>query len=86
MTSGKNKALFNVAKSVKRLEEKNNKSNPTVSEDLPQEPPSKVVPKEPPPSYAAEDKALFTVVSSFKRVGEKEDLPVVSRNKRRSCR
>jgi hypothetical protein len=78
MTSGKNKALFNVAKSVKRLEEKNNKSNPTVSEDLPQEPPSKVVPKEPPPSYAAEDKALFTVVSSFKRIGEKEDLPVVS--------
>ena len=35
MTSGKNKALFNVAKSVKKLGEKNNKSNPTVSEDLP---------------------------------------------------
>ena len=82
MTSGKNKTLFNVAKnvakSVKRLEEKNNKSNPTLSEDLPKEPLSKAVPKEPLPSYAAEDKALFTVVSSFKRVGVKEDLPVVS--------
>ena len=82
MTSGKNKTLFNVAKnvakSVKRLEEKNNKSNSTLSEDLPKEPLSKAVPKEPLPSYAAEDKALFTVVSSFKRVGVKEDLPVVS--------
>ena len=76
MTPGKNRdrALFNVAKSVKRLEEKNNKSNPTLSEDLPKEPLSKEVPKEPPPSYAAEDKALFAVVSSFKRIGEKEDL------------
>jgi len=82
MTPGKNKALFNVAKnvakSVKRLEEKNTKSNPTLSEDIPKEPLSKVVPKEPLPSYAAEDKAIFTVVSSFKRVGEKKDLPVVS--------
>ena len=82
MTPGKNKALFNVAKnvakSVKRLEEKNSKSNSTLSEDLPKEPLSKAVPKEPLPSYAAEDKALFTVVSSFKRVGVKEDLPVVS--------
>jgi len=75
MTPGKNRALFNVAKSVKRLEEKNNKSNPNVSEDFSKEPPSKTVPKESPPSYAAEDKALFTVVSSFKRIGEKEDLP-----------
>ena len=80
MTSGKNKALFNVAKSVKKLEEKNNKSNPTVSEDLSQEPLSKEVPKEPPPSYAAEDKALFTVVSSIKRAGEKEDLPSEDRS------
>ena len=78
ITPGKNKALFNVAKSVKRLEEKNNKSNPTLSEDLPKEPLSKEVPKEPLPSYATEDKALFNVVSSFKRVGVKEDLPVVS--------
>ena len=49
MTSGKNKTLFNVAKnvakSVKRLEEKNNKSNSTLSEDLPKEPLSKAVPK-----------------------------------------
>ena len=75
MTPGENRALFNVAKSVKRLEEKNNKSNPNVSEDFPKEPPSKTVPQESPPSYAAEDKALFTVVSSFKRIGKKEDLP-----------
>ncbi len=75
ITPGKNKALFNVAKSVKRLEKKNNKSNSIAAkEEIPQEPPSKTIPEESPPSYAAEDKALFTVVSSFKRIGEKEDL------------